>query len=399
MGLRRSLSSHTELDHVDNVVVFVADSLREDHLPDEIAEAGVTAPTVSASTFTGSSVPSMFTGQYPPTHRVWDFGDGLESRPELFDAVPNSAYEVRDIFRWPVEALRLDSPDTDGRALAGMEQPFLYVLHDKGGHVPYGSSPDDWESTGEFFEHHSDPTELRSLYRRSVERSAAEFLEVLTSLEDRGLLNRTLVVFTSDHGELLGSYGGLFGHGYPIVPEMVRVPTVFLGAGLPEGVQYDHVISGVDLAPTLMGSLGADVGGDVAGVDMWSEEPGDERYPEAYVWKRWRDATVQPEYRAGSMWAEQGGVVLSWGSIVRRLGAALGQYVGAFGGVHRTLSPTDVGRSLRAHLRSRRTFGTPPFTEEMAAETLVAEFHEQRDGGEEEDLTPTVEQLRKLGYR
>lgn len=64
-------------------------------------------------------------------------------------------------------------------------------------------------------------------------------------------------MFTSDHGGILGEphRGGHYGHGRPVVPEVTRVPLVFIGAGLPEGVEHDILTASVDIAPTLLSAL------------------------------------------------------------------------------------------------------------------------------------------------
>jgi arylsulfatase A-like enzyme len=70
----------------------------------------------------------------------------------------------------------------------------------------------------------------------------------------------TVVVLTSDHGDLLGSHGGLVQKWYNAFDESVRVPLVVKGpdvAAAPDG--YDLPTSHVDLVPTLMGLVGVDV--------------------------------------------------------------------------------------------------------------------------------------------
>jgi arylsulfatase A-like enzyme len=90
-----------------------------------------------------------------------------------------------------------------------------------------------------------------------VDRAIARVLE---ALDDRGMGDDTLIVFTSDHGDLLGSHGGLVQKWYNAFDESVRVPFVMKGPGVavsPAGVEI--VTSHVDVVPTLLGLAGIDV--------------------------------------------------------------------------------------------------------------------------------------------
>ena len=69
-----------------------------------------------------------------------------------------------------------------------------------------------------------------------------------------------MVVFTSDHGDLVGAHGGLMQKWYNAYDEAIRVPLVVRGPGVvaaPEGVHTPT--SHVDLLPTLLGLAGIDV--------------------------------------------------------------------------------------------------------------------------------------------
>ncbi|MFW5728655.1 MAG: sulfatase [Spirochaetota bacterium] len=81
---------------------------------------------------------------------------------------------------------------------------------------------------------------------------------MLSALEETGQLESTLVVFTSDHGELLGDYG-CYGKrsmhdGSARIPLILRLPGRFEG-----GSRCDTPVSLVDIAPTLLGVGGAEI--------------------------------------------------------------------------------------------------------------------------------------------
>jgi arylsulfatase A-like enzyme len=75
---------------------------------------------------------------------------------------------------------------------------------------------------------------MRLLYGRGV-RAMDEWLgRVLERLDARRVLDDTLVIVTSDHGENLGE-GHLLGHALSLDDRLIRVPLVMSGPGTPDG--------------------------------------------------------------------------------------------------------------------------------------------------------------------
>ena len=71
-----------------------------------------------------------------------------------------------------------------------------------------------------------------------------------------GLGDDTVVVFSSDHGEMLGDHG--FVEKCLMYEEAVRVPCIVAWpAGLPAGAEVHCPVGGVDLMPTLLDLAGA----------------------------------------------------------------------------------------------------------------------------------------------
>jgi len=90
---------------------------------------------------------------------------------------------------------------------------------------------------------------------------------ILDSLEHSGMADETIVVFTSDHGDLLGAHGGLLQKWHNAYDEATRVPMLVKGPGVvpvPGGITIPT--SHIDLIPTLMGLAGIDVERAVAAV-------------------------------------------------------------------------------------------------------------------------------------
>lgn len=79
---------------------------------------------------------------------------------------------------------------------------------------------------------------------------------VVDGLGKRGELERTVLVVTADHGELLGEHG-IEGHSKSVYPRAVRVPLIFVGGLVPRGIRAEPQVSLRDLAKTIL---------DIAGV-------------------------------------------------------------------------------------------------------------------------------------
>jgi len=73
-----------------------------------------------------------------------------------------------------------------------------------------------------------------------------------------GVWENTLFVLTSDHGEEFFEHGVL-GHGFSLHQEVVGVPLIFSGAGVPRGVVVEEPVQVLDLPATLLSLAGEDV--------------------------------------------------------------------------------------------------------------------------------------------
>lgn len=78
---------------------------------------------------------------------------------------------------------------------------------------------------------------------------------LLGILDRTGLRDSTVVVFTSDHGELLGDHG-LLHKGPPPYRQLTEVSCLMQGPGIPAGAVVDAMTSHIDLAPTLLDLAG-----------------------------------------------------------------------------------------------------------------------------------------------
>jgi len=87
--------------------------------------------------------------------------------------------------------------------------------------------------------------------------------QVLERLERLGLEERTVVAVTSDHGEELLDHA-LLTHGHSLYQELIHVPLVLAGPGVPRGLRLARPVSTAALGPTLARLGGAELAGSSA---------------------------------------------------------------------------------------------------------------------------------------
>jgi arylsulfatase A-like enzyme len=277
-----------------NVVVYVSDALRADHLGcygarflntrtiDELAAGGARFDqAITAAPWTAPSTTSIVTGLYPHHHGYLHWDAELDGSVEtLFRAFGAHGYEVGSfvfdtsyLFRDLPEANVLGTSETLDGAFAWLranrERPFLLYVHSWATHMPYDTlhAGKDWKSAkqevigGIQSDSASALEAMREGYRRAVERQSevlvASFLEELEAL---GLREQTAFAFLSDHGESWGErfaskedvQGVYHMHGATVNDEIVQVPLIVSAPGaLDPGVVALQVRT-VDLMPTLL---------------------------------------------------------------------------------------------------------------------------------------------------
>ena len=97
---------------------------------------------------------------------------------------------------------------------------------------------------------------LRHLYLGEVESVDRRIGLILQTLRRSGLLDRTFIILTSDHGEAFGEHGKYCHGGGDFYRVMTHVPLLLVGPGLPAGRRVEAPVSQVGLVPTLMDLLG-----------------------------------------------------------------------------------------------------------------------------------------------
>ncbi len=151
--------------------------------------------------------------------------------------------------------------------------PFLMVLHPMDPHDPYSPEEqdrgiyaqnipfdmddldqkdrvDELLATATGAEREALVQSLRDVYDEQLLGLGRSVEKLLVGLEERGLLNNTLVVLTADHGESFDE-GGELRHGASLRQEQLMIPLMFLHPRAPAG-RLSCLSNNVDLLPTLL---------------------------------------------------------------------------------------------------------------------------------------------------
>ena len=154
---------------------------------------------------------------------------------------------------WPPEPFRTDYA---GWYRGGFGETLKDLCHPKhfGEHMEAGDIGTD---------------ELRyivDLYDAGVKSADVWIGRFLDELRERDLLDSSIVVFTSDHGEVLGNHGWI-GHGQ-VWEEALQVPLLVRFPGGEWARAIDEPVQHVDLVPTLLSALGVPGLPALHGVDL-----------------------------------------------------------------------------------------------------------------------------------
>jgi arylsulfatase len=116
---------------------------------------------------------------------------------------------------------------------------------------------------------------LKGQYDRGLRMTDSAVGNFLDQLQDRGVLDQSWLILSSDHGESLSH--GFLGHAFDQLPESVtRIPLLIRPPGNTRGVRIPLLCSQVDLAPTLLEALGIPAYPTLSGRSLlpWIRDPG-----------------------------------------------------------------------------------------------------------------------------
>jgi len=115
---------------------------------------------------------------------------------------------------------------------------------------------------------HTHWREYRAQYYGMISLIDEQIGRLMRHLEDLGLLDNTVVIFTSDHGEMLGDHGlsrkGLF-HYEPLI----RIPLLFHASGhIVGGLRQHGIVQSVDIPATILDLVGIPLPQEYQGLSL-----------------------------------------------------------------------------------------------------------------------------------
>jgi arylsulfatase A-like enzyme len=171
----------------------------------------------------------------------------------LKEAAPAPDHEFyKATWDMPVASTLREPMDAPGRPRAHGE--FLQVWDHVLGHIPL--EEERWRRFDDF-------------YINSIRTMDLQLASLLKELDALGLSDRTIVVFTSDHGEAAGAHG-LHGKGPFAYEEAIHIPLIVSHPDVGGGQSCRALTSHIDVVPTLLSMAGVSASrkGELAGRDL-----------------------------------------------------------------------------------------------------------------------------------
>jgi arylsulfatase A-like enzyme len=298
-----------------NVILLSIDTLRADHLTsygyardtapfvdERFGRGGTVFDTlVAAATITTPSHASMFTSLSPAVHGTVD---GLRvlprNLPTLAEWIRYRGFDTGAItedgwlsirhgfgrgFDTFVENRSADIMDPEGQVDRTFAQArhwlernhdkrFFLFLHTFQVHTPYAPPARYRKLFTEYDGRPVDetsPSQVRwmSDYDREIRYTDDELRRLFETIDALDLGRDTVFILLSDHGEAFLEHGTLE-HGSRLDEEVVRVPLMLWGAGVPAGRRVAAPVSHVDLMPTILDLMKLEI---PPGIQGWSLVP------------------------------------------------------------------------------------------------------------------------------
>jgi arylsulfatase A-like enzyme len=119
---------------------------------------------------------------------------------------------------------------------------------------------------------------IRDAYDDCVADLDEQLGRLIDTLERRGILERTWLIITADHGESFGEHPGVYRHGTSLYQSEVRVPLLIVPpGGSPPARQIAETVSMRDLPATIVDFLGLQEGSPFPGsslAELWKSSSG-----------------------------------------------------------------------------------------------------------------------------
>jgi arylsulfatase A-like enzyme len=279
-----------------NVLFVVVDTMRADHLSsygyarpttpnmDALARYGIRFTDVIAqSTWTKASMASLWTGAYPANHGILRFNHVMPDEALMpAEILRDAGFRTAGIWRngWVAPNFGFSQGfDIYLHPTTGAAQKAVQSKRPAGGVLP-GSDEDVAMAAFEFIDNFGHERFLlyvhlmdlhQYVYDQEAPHFGSSYLDaydaalnwsdrvvgvIVNYLQERDLLDKTMIVVTSDHGEAFQEHGSE-GHARNLYKEVIQVPWIIsLPFALEPGIVIDERVENIDVWPTLLDLLG-----------------------------------------------------------------------------------------------------------------------------------------------
>lgn len=171
---------------------------------------------------------------------------------------PHDPFQVPEPYFSMYDDAVLPEPVGSGLDLEAARKPFRQIFHKTNNDLllPYSEEKRD---------------RMRRSYYGMISLIDDQIGRFLTELDERGVLDNAIVMFTSDHGDYMGDYG-LYTKSPAMQDSLIRVPLIVKGAGFAPGAVSDAPVSNIDILPTLLQAASVDPARAFPGTSLLSSE-------------------------------------------------------------------------------------------------------------------------------
>lgn len=304
-----------------NVILIVPDALRADHLGcygysrptspqiDKFAaDALIFEKAMSNSPWTKPSMGTVFTSIYPHEHQAFSWMDNLSDEyltiAEVFrnrnyatfaiqtNPAITKKHNFRQGFQYYSEMVlekgEVVTSSFNSWVKKHKKKPFFAYLHYMDTHVPYNAPqefsqifglkndalfiPGEFQTNdvrllGEMGLSVRDKQSLVNLYDAAIKYFDSNFEKILDNLKKLGILNETIIILTSDHGEEFWEHDG-FAHGHTVYNEVLHVPLIIGYMPHLPGKRIKSYVQLLDFFPTVLSLAGIKNDFELRGRDL-----------------------------------------------------------------------------------------------------------------------------------
>jgi arylsulfatase A-like enzyme len=273
-----------------------------------------TYPTIAEALSARGYRTGAFNGNFETVTKHWGFARGFTHFEDYYRTVPQllvssvygrfmEYYVMHKVFGMDYKIDRRWAPEINQSALDWIDQdsrhPFYVFVNYFDVHAPY-ISPDrgmfsnipnpgglvntDW-TTADIYNPKT-PEQVQGeidAYDGGIYYTDQQIQNLLDELDQRGVLDNTIVIITSDHGEMFGEHG-LWEHHNSLYKPVIHVPLIIWDPGtVPQGIRIPTAVSNVSLPVTVLDILGYKDQMDFPGpslVDLWTNPNSAAQWPD-----------------------------------------------------------------------------------------------------------------------